>query len=173
MASLSFNANDVAPSAPREVLPPGEYLIQAVKSDVKPTRSGNGTVAEYEYEILDGQFKGRRLWDRFNMRHENAQAQEIGQRQFSALCHAAGVMNVSNTEQLHFKPVIGVVKVRPAGPDKQGVHREAQNEFGGYKPRDGKASPPPTPAAESAAPAAAAPPAAASSIANAPWKRRA
>ena len=135
MVSLGqvFDANTVAPAAPIEVLPPGDYTVQIVRSEMKLTADKMGKFLELEMDVIDGSFVGRKMWDRLNLVNANAQAAEIAARTLSAICHATGQMAVSDSEQLHFKPLIATVKVRPAGPDKTGVHREAQNNVAGYK----------------------------------------
>ena len=162
-----FDANTVAPSAPIEVLPPGDYTVQIVRSDMKSTKDGSGQLLELELDVMDGQFLGRKLWDRLNLVNANAQAAEIAARTLSAICHATGQMAVSDSEQLHFKPLIATVKVRPAGPDKTGVHREAQNNVAGYKAAGGTAPP----RTHTAAPAAVKPAVAAGAVP--PWRKAA
>jgi hypothetical protein len=170
MASLNgtFDANNVEPSAPRELLPPGEYIVQIVESEMADTKNGSGQMLKLTMDIVDGQHTGRKLWDRLNLVNPNAQAVEIAQRTLSAICHATGQLQVHDSEQLHFKPMVAVVKVKPAGLDKQGVHREAQNEVGGYKAAGGTQRPA-APPQRTAAP----PPATKPAAASPPWRRTA
>lgn len=183
MASLNgtFDANNVEPSAPREILPPGEYVIQIVESEMANTKAGDGQMLKLTMDIIDGPHSGRKLWDRLNLVNPNAQAVEIAQRTLSAICHATGKLQVSDSEQLHFIPLIATVKVKPAGNDKFGVYREAQNEIGGYKPANGGVARPaahpqaaaqthqPQPQRQSPPPAAAKP----AATAAPPWRRTA
>ena len=177
MAALNFDATTVEPSRPAgEVIPPGDYLAQIVKSEMKQTKSGSGELLEIELEIIEGEYARRHLWDRLNLVNANQQAVEIAQRTLSAICHATGVLRVNDSEALHFKPMLVTVKVLPAGTDKSGYERkEPQNEVRGYAPANGRApaQAAPRPAATprpASAPAAAAPaPAAAKSP---PWGRR-
>ena len=172
MAQLgyTFDASEVEPSAPRgEVVPAGEYLVQIVKSGMEDAKSGNGRKLELELEILDGPHARRHLWNSLNIVNASQQAQEIAQRTLSAICHAIGVLNVSDSEQLHFKPMLAVVKVKPAEDNYP-----AKNQIGGYKPAaDGTArvgsAPAPRPMAPTAAPAPAAPSGTKSAP---PWGRR-
>ena len=131
---MTFDANQVEPNASFEVLPPGEYKAQIIQSEMRATSNGNGQFLWLELDIIDGEYHGRKLWDRLNLVNANQQAVEIAQRTLSAICHATGQLTVTDSEQLHFKPLIAAVKVRPAGPDKTGVQREARNEVKGYKP---------------------------------------
>ena len=180
MASLgqTFDATTVEPSAPRgEVIPPGDYAAQIVKSEMKPTKAAGGELLEIELEILEGEYARRHLWDRLNLVNANQQAVEIAQRTLSAICHATGVLRVNDSEALHFKPMLVTVKVLPAGTDKSGYERkEPQNEVRGYAPVNGQraaaqtAPRPATQPARAAAPAAAAPAPAAPK--TPPWGRR-
>jgi hypothetical protein len=166
-----FDASQVEPSAPIELLPPGNYVAQIVQSEMRQTKGGTGQLLWLEMEILEGPAKGRKLWDQLNLVNPNAQTVEIAQRTLSAICHATGRLQVSDSEQLHFTPMMVTVKVRPAGPDKQGIRREASNRIGGYKPAGG-ATPGPAPMQHRPAAAPAAGPAPRQQpMANAPWRR--
>ena len=46
---------------------------------MRPTKAGNGSYLQLEIEILEGQYKGRRLWDRLTLNHPNAVAVQIAQ----------------------------------------------------------------------------------------------
>jgi hypothetical protein len=119
-----------------EVIPPGKYLVQIVNSEMKLTSTG-GELLWLEFDILDGEHKGRKLFDRLNLQNSNAQAVEIAQRALSAICHATGQMQVNDSQQLHYKPMVATVKVQPAGPDRNGIQREAQNQIRGYEAAEG------------------------------------
>lgn len=147
-AELNFDATGVKPTSPFEPVPNGEYRAHIVESEVKPTQNGKGKYLQLTWEILDGEYKGRKIWDRLNIVNENAQAQEIAQRALSAICHATGVLKLTNSQQLHGRPAL--VKVRVT----QDAGYDPKNEVKGYKPVDGST---PTTAAAAPAPAPAAP----------------
>lgn len=166
MAQISFDATTVAPEASRDVLPAGIYLAQVVESDIAPTKTG-GKMLKLTHEVIDGACKGRRVWGNINIQNPSPEAERIGQAQLSSLCHAVGVMKLTDSAQLHMKPVRIRVTVTPAGPDKSGIHREARNEVKGYEAGKGAAgafSAPVPGVAAAAAPAAAQ---------AAPWARKA
>lgn len=104
MADLNFNANDVDPSSGVGPIPAGRYELQAIEADVKPANSGRGEVLSLTYEVIGGEYNGRKIWERMNIAHESPVAQKIGQEQLSALCHATGELQISDTEQLLWKP---------------------------------------------------------------------
>ena len=125
MAQLggTFDASQVDPNQPHETLPPGEYRVQIIVSELRATKAGTGQYLFMELEILDGAMVGKKLFDRLNLINPNRQAEEIAQRTLSAICHAVGRMQVSDSEELHFKPLLAKVVV-----DKEGY-----NQVKGYK----------------------------------------
>lgn len=161
MASLNgtFDATQVARAEAFAVIPAGKYKVQVTDSDMKPTKNGDGQYLWLEMEILDGEYQGRKLWDRLNLVNPNQQAVEIAQRSLSALCHATGKLHVSDSADLHFIPVIATVKVRPAKGDY-----DASNEIRGYESAGNVT--PMAPRQQSAAPPTA------TANAAAPWKQR-
>ena len=95
MAKLNdtFDASQVDPAKPNEPLPPGDYPVQIIQSEMRVTKAGTGQYLWLEMEILDGEAKGRKLWDRLNLVNASDQARQIAERTLSAICHATGVMS--------------------------------------------------------------------------------
>jgi hypothetical protein len=132
MASINFDASTVAPQASSGPVPAGTYLAQCIDSDVQPLKSGNGTGLKLTFEIIDGQYKGRRIWENLNIQHSNDDTQRIAQSQLSALCHAVNVIKLQDTAALHHKPVTIKVVVREAKGEYQ-----ASNNITGYESAGG------------------------------------
>jgi len=101
MSALNFNATEVEPQSDFTPLPAGDYLVQITNSEIKPTKSGTGEYLQLTLQVIDGPYKNRLVFDRINVRNQNPTAQQIGQRQLSALCHSIGVLNVQDSTQLH------------------------------------------------------------------------
>ena len=163
MAKLggTFDASGVEPNAPLEALPPGDYKVQILQSEMRVTKAGTGQLLWLDMEVLEGPLKGRHIYDQLNLINPNPTAEEIAQRTLSAICHAVGKLQVADSEELHFVPMMLRLAVKPNG----------YNEVKGYKPVAKPGTAPTSPAAaatstQSAPPAAAAP-------ATAPWKRSA
>lgn len=174
MALLNFNARNVAPELPRDPVPAGVYLAQIIESDVVATKTG-GQMLKLTHEIIDGQCKGRRIWSNINVQNSSPEAERIGQAQLSALCHAVNVLDLRESSMLHMIPVRVRVTIRPAGPDKNGVPRDAQNEVKGYEAANGVAAVAQPVGAQyqpAQQPAQTQQPAAPRSAAPAPWARR-
>lgn len=123
--------NEVEPQGDFTPLPAGDYRVQVVKSEMRSTKKGDGQYLWLELEVLDGEYSERRLWHSINLVNPNAQTVEIAKKQFSALCHGTGVIGAQDSEQLHHRPVLAVVKVKPA----QGQYA-AGNDVKTYKPVD-------------------------------------
>jgi hypothetical protein len=160
MARISFNASNVEPSTPMDVLPKGKYLCMAIASELKPTKNGTGEYLQITFEVLDGSAKGRKIFERLNIRNSNKTAEDIAQRALSALCHAVGVIELEDSDQLHNIPVMIDLDIDPAKGEYS-----AQNRVKGYSAAGGQTSAP----APAARPAAAAPAAGGAPV----WKRKA
>lgn len=132
MASINFNAETVEPTSAYDVLPKGKYLCMAVASEMKETKSRTGEYLQITFEVLDGPGKGRKLFERLNVRNQNKTAEEIAQRQLSALCHATGVLQLMDSEQLHNIPVMVEITIEEG---KDGY--EPQNRIKGYEAAGG------------------------------------
>lgn len=150
MATIQFDATAVEPQQSLDPIPAGTYLAQVTESDLRPLKSGNGDGMQLTFEVLDGPFAHRKVWANLNVRHNNESAQRIGQQQLSALCHAAGVLRLADTTQLHNKPVRIRVAIRK---DEQYGDK---NEIKGFEAAAGIAAPSLS-AQKSAPPKAAAP----------------
>jgi hypothetical protein len=173
MAKLggTFDATGVEPNAPLEALPAGDYKVQILQSEMRVTKAGTGQMLWLDMEVLEGPLKGRHVYDQLNLINPNPTAEEIAQRTLSAICHAVGKLQVADSEELHFQPLLVRVAVKPNG----------YNEVKGYKPVKQTAAigasthvaVPSRPAPSSASPAAAQVRPAPAANASAPWKRSA
>lgn len=129
MAQLGFDATQVQPDAGQlDPVPAGWYNVMVDESEIKPTNDGMGARLACRFQILDGQFVGRKLFTGFNIRNANPVAQEIAFKQLSALAHAVGVLQVQDSAQLHNIPLKVRVKVVPP---KDGY--DAKNEITAFK----------------------------------------
>lgn len=132
--SFSFDASQVKPREALEVMPAGWYTVALETVEGKATKDGTGGYLECTFNILDGQYAGRKLFDRLNLWNANAQAQEIAYRTLSGICHGTGIMRLDGPDVLTAvqtnlvnRPLKAQVKVRPA----EGQY-DAQNEIKAY-----------------------------------------
>ena len=131
--NTTFDANQVAPSAPQEVLPPAFYPVTITGSERKQTSKKDGYFLALEMTVIDGQYKGRKIFDNLNLENKNPQAVQIAQETLSAICHATGVMVVEDSAQLHNIPL--EVKVGMAKPTTE--YPDPSNEVKGYRKLEG------------------------------------
>ena len=142
----TFDANSVEPSN-FDVFPAGKYLSQIVSSEMRPTKDGRGQYLFLELDILEGQFAGRKLFDRLNLVNDNPDTVDIATRTLSSICRATGQMQVKDSEQLHLIPLIADVRVRPP----KGQYGESNSIR--YLPRNAAAPATRAPGAYASAPA--------------------
>ncbi len=129
-----LDPNQIDPTDKFGTLPAGEHRMHLVQDEWKENANG-GSRLQMEFDIIDGQFRGRKFFTSLNLQHSNLDAVEIAERHFSQLCHAVGYLSqVQDTAVLYHKPVLVKIGLRPAGPDKNGVHREESNELKSFKP---------------------------------------
>jgi hypothetical protein len=135
-----------------EELPSGIYELEVEASDVVPTKAGDGTILKTTMVVLRPEdYAKRKLFNNYNLENKNAQAQEIGQRQFASLCRAIGVQEVSDSEDLHFKAF--TAKIGLGKPSKDGLYPARAEIKTYYFPDQGNV---PEPAIDATQPARAA-----------------
>lgn len=161
MANLGqhFDATAVDPNVGFPLVPPGKYAAQIMLSDMRPTKDGTGQYLYLELQILEGPEQGKKLFERLNLINGNETTVRIAQQTLSQICHAVGVMSVSDSEQLHARRMIVDVRVEPG----KGAYRDSNRIVSYSSPNGASVGAPaqPTvahPAAAVAKPAGAAPP---------------
>jgi hypothetical protein len=148
MSNLNgFNANNVEPAADFEPIPAGKYTAVITQSEMKSTKSGNGSFLELTFQVIEGEFKGRNLWARLNLDNPNEIAVKIARAELSALCRAVGVLEPKDSVELHNLPL--VISVKQKAREDTG---EITNEVKGFAKREAASTPKPTPAANTTAP---------------------
>lgn len=128
MASLEggFNSNEV-PDSKFDAIPKGEYRAVIVDSKMKPTKKPGGQLIELKWQIVEGQFQNRTVFDRVNWKNQNPTAQTIGRQQLKKIAKAVGAPDeFADTSVLHMKPCI--IKI-----DVGEWNGEPSNEVKGYK----------------------------------------
>ena len=91
-------------------VPPGAYEAVMVDSSVGETADGK-ICLNYTLEVVQGEYKGRKIWERFLLTHQNPVAAGMAQRRLSSLCRILGVPYPPNdSSQLHNQPIVAVVK---------------------------------------------------------------
>ena len=146
-----------------ELLPAGNYIAQIVKSEIKVNKDGFGSRLSMQFQITDGDKRGRTLFQDVTMKNQNETAMKIGREQLAQLARACGLTRVQDSAQLHGIEMQIRVAIRE---DKTGQY-EPRNEIKRFEPlgSQGQAAP-----ASHAAPVAPVAPTAPAGRAM-PWKR--
>ena len=117
MDDVFFDSTGIEPLSAADFgpLPAGDYEVMIVASQMKPTKAGTGAYLELKCQVMRGEYSGRFLWSRLNLKNSNPIAVEIAKRELSAICHAVGVLKPKSKEELHNIPLMVHVTKRPDG----------------------------------------------------------
>lgn len=117
----AFDPSTVEPAQDYEPVPAGEYVAMIIDSEMRPTRTG-GEMLSLTHQIIEGEFRGRLVWESLNLVNSNPKTVSIAQGHLSAICHAVGITQaIQDSAALHNKPLAIRIEV------------DAQE---GYKPRN-------------------------------------
>ena len=151
----SFDTQNVEPMRSFDPLPDGWYKAVISDTEERQTKSMTGSFLLLTIDIIEGEFRGRKVFDRLNLNNPNETAVQIAQRTLASVCNAVGVVNPQDSAELRDKPMMIKVVVRPP---ENGY--DASNDIKGYEPCEA-----------SAAPALAPKLAASNGSSTPPWKR--
>jgi len=157
-----FNAMAVEPQTSYEPMPADWYKCVITQTEEKPTKKQTGSYLQLDIEVIEGEFAGRKVFDRLNLNNPNSVAVEIAQRALSSICRAIDVPNPKNSSELLDKPLMVKVAVKPADGEYSASNEVKGYDAAGTAARFGTAS------ASVEPPVAAA---AANGSATPPWKR--
>jgi Protein of unknown function (DUF669) len=134
MVAISFDPTAQAPNESFEPLPAAWYNAMIVASDYKQcaatAKDPNGWYYEFGFQVVDGPYKGRKVFANYNVKNANQQAVDIAKGDLTAIYNAIGANkeNVTTTEQLHNRPLEIKVAVSPA----RGTYGPS-NDIKGYR----------------------------------------
>ena len=131
-----FDARTVEPMDTFEPIPAGKYVAAITSSEMKRTKAGDGAFLELVFQVLEGEHKGRQLWDRLNLDNANDLAVKIARAQLAEICKATGILTPNDSQELHNLPLQLTVKLK-----KRDDNGELTNEVSAYakKPSPGQA----------------------------------
>ena len=152
MAKFGFSVADVDMTQQGggnyDPIPEGDYVLKALDAENKETSSG-GEMIKVKFEVVEGDFKGRWIWQNFNTVNKSEKAQNIGRQQLVAWAIAAGKPDVDDTDKLIGRPFTATVVIEPGNAgykDSNQIRSFLQSEAA-EKPAQ-KAPPKPTKQAE-------------------------
>lgn len=147
-----FDASEVPTLDTFDPIPAGQYLALITESEMKATKAGDGQYLKLVFEVVDGDYKGRKVWAQLNLDNPNPTAVQIAMRELSSICHAAGKLRVEDSEELHNVPMLIKVKI------EQQAGRDPQNRITSWDAANGQGAPAPSTTSAPKGPAATTPP---------------
>jgi hypothetical protein len=119
MADINgFDAEQVEPNVDFGAVPAGRYEVMMTESEWQDNSRGTGRFLKLTFQILEGEFKGKPLWDRLNLDNPSEKAVQIAKGSLSAICRAVGVTRPKDTNELHGIPLIVRVDKEEYEPGK-------------------------------------------------------
>jgi hypothetical protein len=73
-----------------EPIPEGVYPIQAVAQELKSTKDSMGQFISVTFQVTDGQYANRQIFENFNIRNQNQQTVDIALRAIKGWLKATG-----------------------------------------------------------------------------------
>lgn len=73
-------------------LPPDEYRVRVVDDQVRETRAGENRLT-FTYEVIDGPYAGRQIFDGFSLWSSNPKAVSVAQSRLKSLAIACRLRN--------------------------------------------------------------------------------
>jgi hypothetical protein len=111
MASLgNFNPDEYENTF--EPIPAGKYKAVITESESKPTKAG-GEYLKLTVELIEGEYKGRKVFSNLNLRNAYPTAENIAKVALADICRAVGVMHPRDSSELHNKPMLVKLSLRP------------------------------------------------------------
>jgi len=111
MASLTYQKTEEEETS-FDVLPAGQYIAVISDSDYKPNKKATGMLLSLTYTVIDGEQKGRKVFEHLSVEHENEKAAEIARRSLNAIMLAVGLSSIKDSNQLHDRPLKIDVQVK-------------------------------------------------------------
>jgi Protein of unknown function (DUF669). len=149
---FGWDTESVAPAKPRGPLPNGTYTVEIIETMTKKTRAG-GQMVTFVFEVLEGEFRGRRVYENLNVCNANVNVQARARADVSAIIAACGLRKATNPDELLRTPMtikLAQRKNKESGDMEQTVlgYEIATDNGGGNT----QYTPPPPPAPRAYAP---------------------
>lgn len=98
----SYKVEDLGELGEYGPIPEGTYKALIVGSEMKENNAKTGQYLELEIDITEGQFQGRKLYERLNLVNPNEVAVSIAQRTLGSICLAVGIKDtIQDSNELH------------------------------------------------------------------------
>lgn len=135
-----YNVHDVEADAGFEKLPPGGYPAIATEGAVVDTKDLTGKMVKFKFQIIEGPMKDRTLFNNYNIKNKNPQAEQIGRGQLKHFATVCNKPNATHPDELLNIPVVLVIGFQKNNPE--------YNEIKNIRPYGSQTAPAQTSGAE-------------------------
>lgn len=111
LQSLNISSAEYQPTN-YDALPKGNYLVLITKSEEKVGRTSNKPYLSLTLEVLEGEYKGRKIFVNLNLFSDNPEALRIARNDMAGICYATGVVNLVDINDVLQKPFMAKVDVK-------------------------------------------------------------
>lgn len=101
MVDVNLDIRQFADEVPSGPVPAGRYICMIAGSVIKDTASG-GRMIVVDFQIDEGQYRGRHVFENLNLWHSNPTVSEIAKKQLANIAKSCGFSDVlRRTEDLN------------------------------------------------------------------------
>lgn len=116
---FGINLSDIQMDFKDELIPHGEYTVQASNIEYKENKSGLGKHLLITFAIAEGLYAGQKIFHHLNIEHNSEKVKEISLKQLKQFIMACGGngqerLTMSLLQSLKAKEFTGLVSVQPA-----------------------------------------------------------
>lgn len=136
MGNFNFSSEGVERNNSYEPIPNGDYPVIISESIFKHPKGPYGeadkskpTYLELKVQIIDGEFKGRTVFDRLHLNNPSDTTRKIAKGTMAGILDSLGMTAINDSSELHNRPMMAKIVVKPASGEWS-----AGNEVKGYKP---------------------------------------
>jgi hypothetical protein len=76
-----------------DLLPNGDYVVVVEDAEIKETKDGAGEYIKAKMKVIEGERKGKVLYQMFNIKNKNSEAVRIGHQQLKTFMKVSGMEN--------------------------------------------------------------------------------
>ena len=142
---MSFGNLDAIEDDGFDLLPVADFNFRAVDIELKDTNAGTGKYFSVQFEVIDGQYAGRKIFQSFNVKNPNPDAVRIGLKEIKQWIAATGenasgdltLSRVYNLEGKLFVGKTGVEKDKTGQYDDKSVIKRFKPSVNQSRPMQG------------------------------------
>jgi len=128
-----FKAKDHAATT----IPDSWQMMEIVKSEYKSNSAKTGHYLTCQVKVIDGEYKGKIVFELMNLDNPNQTAVEIAQRTLAQICDACGIEDLEDSEDLHNIPMACKIATQPGNAGYPPKNVIKQYKLEGDMPEDG------------------------------------